>query len=371
MEPEPAGGDRRVRIVPITTIPIGSAASAEPRSADGPDVDPATADRPEPAPLPPSVAMLLEQAVRIAIGMAADVVLTPLAAVLRVTPGIAPDPEELPDDEPPAPAPEPGTLLLLAGAGLGFAMEAADRTARVAGYLSRAVGPLLSFPLGSRPVRAASSVARGRLEELDHTWRQALPPDREAADAFLSALLPEIVRGLLRRVDLTGLIVENVDLDRVIGSVDVQGVLDRVDIDDVVARVDMDAIVRRIDVEAILHRVDVNAIVERVDVDDVVASVDLDGVVARIDMDAIVRRIDVVSIAQTVIDELDIPALVRDSSATMATETVGGIRVQAVNADRVVARAVDRMLFRRTQRSPQPPEEPPEDRSTRPAEPRP
>jgi hypothetical protein len=60
----------------------------------------------------------------------------------------------------------------------------------------------------------------------------------------------------------------------------------------------------------------------------------------------------VVSIAQTVIDELDIPALVRDSSATMATETVGGIRVQAVNADRVVARAVDRMLFRRTQRNP-------------------
>jgi len=97
--------------------------------------------------------------------------------------------------------------------------------------------------------------------------------------------------------------------------------------------------------------------VQRVDVDGVVAGVDIDRVVSGVDVEAVVRRIDVVSIARSVIEELDVPALVRDSSATMATETVGGIRVQAVNADRAVSKAVDRLL-RRTRPSDEPGERP-------------
>lgn len=78
--------------------------------------------------------------------------------------------------------------------------------------------------------------------------------------------------------------------------------------------------------------------------------VDLDGVVARIDIDRVVARIDVPALAEQVIDEVDLSALIRESSSTMASETVDALRVHGMHADGIVNRIVDRMLFRQEQR---------------------
>ena len=56
---------------------------------------------------------------------------------------------------------------------------------------------------------------------------------------------------------------------------------------------------------------------------------------------------DLAAIAEGVIEELDLAAIIRGSTETMAAETVDGIRVQGLHADRFVARVVDRTLHRR------------------------
>ena len=46
------------------------------------------------------------------------------------------------------------------------------------------------------------------------------------------------------------------------------------------------------------------------------------------------------------IDEIDLPEIIRDSSGAMASETVQEVRVLGIGADRFVARVVDRILRR-------------------------
>jgi hypothetical protein len=119
-----------------------------------------------------------------------------------------------------------------------------------------------------------------------------------------------------------------------------------VDIDAIAARIDLDPILERVDVDEIAADLDVDAVVARVDIDRVVDRVDVDAVAAKLDLDAVVGRMDLAAIATRILDELDLPAIIRGSSADMATETVDGIRLQSMNADRLVARLVDRALHR-------------------------
>ena len=44
---------------------------------------------------------------------------------------------------------------------------------------------------------------------------------------------------------------------------------------------------------------------------------------------------------------IDLPAIIRDSTGSMASETVRGVRMTGVSADDALSRAVDRALFRR------------------------
>src|SRR6266542_675783 len=78
----------------------------------------------------------------------------------------------------------------------------------------------------------------------------------------------------------------------------------------------------------------------------VLDQIDLDRVVDRVDMDAIVARIDLPALAQQVLDELDVGQIVRESSSTMAAETVDALRVQGMQADRLLSGLVDRLLLR-------------------------
>src|SRR5215472_13767424 len=71
----------------------------------------------------------------------------------------------------------------------------------------------------------------------------------------------------------------------------------------------------------------------------------VEGVVARIDFEAVVDR--------QVVDDMDLPDLIRDSTGTMASEGVVGLRMQGIEADERVSKIVDKVLLRRNARKTQ------------------
>jgi hypothetical protein len=202
------------------------------------------------------------------------------------------------------------TAAMIAGAGLGLALEACRMVTRGIAALDRAIRPMslvASVPLVDR---AAQRLERGAIG-LNDTWRGDRTESMVIAEAFADAMVPDLVEAMVAHLDLTELVLERVDLDRV------------------VTRVDLDAVVDRIDLDAIVERLDIDA------------------VAARIDVEKILERLDLVAIAEGVIEGLDLAAIIRESTETMATETVGGVRVESVRADRLVSHVVDRILFRR------------------------
>jgi hypothetical protein len=48
-----------------------------------------------------------------------------------------------------------------------------------------------------------------------------------------------------------------------------------------------------------------------------------------------------------VIEAIDLPEVIRSSTASVTADTVRGVRDQGVDADRAVERVVDRLLLRR------------------------
>jgi hypothetical protein len=118
-------------------------------------------------------------------------------------------------------------------------------------------------------------------------------------------------------------------------------VLDRVDLDAVIAGVDINRIVGSLDIDAIIAGVDINGVVE---------SLDIEAIVAGVDVGKIIEGIDLESIARQVIESIDLPEIVRESSGAMASDTVRGVRLRTVEADEQVSRVVDRLLGRRRPR---------------------
>lgn len=208
-------------------------------------------------------------------------------------------------------------------------------------------------------------------------WMEAMSQEGEARRTALlvalsrrlDVLIPVVLTEVLRRADLTDLLLRYVDLDRVVSAVDldsvaarldVSAVLDRIDLDDVVRRVDVAAVVERVDVDPIVNRVDLDAAARRLDLDAVLDRLDLTTVVLeRVDLDALVQaildRIDLVGLAAEVIEGVDLPEIIRESTGSMASDTVQGVRMQGIVADEAVGRAVDRLLLRRGRRSTQAP----------------
>jgi hypothetical protein len=225
--------------------------------------------------------------------------LVPLDAVPAVPASAADGPAEL--------------ARLLAAAGLGLALETQRRSADAAG----AVATRLRAPLGllARPALAVAqgsvAVARHHLD-LDGWAARGRAGQRRAQEAAARAL-----RTLIATV--------------------AAAVLEEVDLDQVVARVDLDRIVARIDIDAIAARIDLDAVAGRID---------LDAIVARVDIGAILARVDLPGLTEQVIDEVDLGEIIRESSSTMATETVDALRVQGMRVDGLVSRVVDRILSR-------------------------
>ena len=118
----------------------------------------------------------------------------------------------------------------------------------------------------------------------------------------------------------------------------------------VLRRIDLNEVLDRVDVQAVVDRVDVQEVVGRIDLDDLVSRVDVDAVLARVDIDAIVRRIDMSAVAREAIEGIDLGELIRDSTATIGSDIVDDLRVQAMRADELLARLVDVVLRRKKPR---------------------
>ncbi len=101
---------------------------------------------------------------------------------------------------------------------------------------------------------------------------------------------------------------------------------------------------------AVIEQVDLDAIVDRIDVDRLLDRIDLDSVAARLDVNAIVERVDMQRVTQQAMDEIQISEVIRESTSSLADESVEALRLQGMDADRWVSRVVDRLLMRRSGR---------------------
>lgn len=81
-------------------------------------------------------------------------------------------------------------------------------------------------------------------------------------------------------------------------------------------------------------------------------------VLQRLDLDAIIHRVDLVAVVDEVIAGVDLPAIIRESTGTVASETVRGVRMTGITADDAISRTLRRPLFRRAR--PVPPAAPAE-----------
>jgi hypothetical protein len=259
----------------------------------------------------------------------------------------------------------------------GVAVWMARRFAQAAAPVGRAVmhPPLLNERL--HPARVVEAFAdRGR---------EARTSTSGDLNQIIAAVVPSVVYEVLDNLDLTALVLERVDIDALASAVDVEAIVDRVDIaaivervnidaivsqldiDAIVSRVDIDAIVSKVDIEAIVSqldidtivsRVDIDAIAKRIDLDAIVARIDVDAIVSRVDVDAIVQRLDLVGLAEEVVNGIDLPEIIRESTGSMASEVVRDVRMQSIDADVAIARLVDRIIRRRRTRRTDAPGEP-------------
>lgn len=205
------------------------------------------------------------------------------------------------------------------------------------------VGVLADVWDGSRSEVAADVAAAGR----------ATVPNLTAAGLRLVDV-PAVTTAVLDQVDLDALVVAalaRVDLDALVDRI-----VERLDIAaivaDVLGRLDLTAlVVERVDLARVVHAalddLDLTAVVvDQVDLGRVVTAA-LD----QLDLTSIVTsRVDLPAITTSVIEEIDLAGTIRESTTSVAGELIRAARLSSVDADRAVARWVDRMAMRRRAR---------------------
>ena len=143
---------------------------------------------------------------------------------------------------------------------------------------------------------------------------------------------------LLDRLDLTEIVLSRVDMQRVVREVLIR--LDAETLSEVLVLVDVDAVAARLDVDAVAGRLDVDAVLDRLNLTStVIDRVDLGMVV-----DTALSKVDLVGIAEQIIDGVNLPEIIRESTGSMASETVRGVRMRGIEADQTVSHAIQRLF---------------------------
>jgi hypothetical protein len=254
-------------------------------------------------------------------------------------------------------------------AAVGVAAAATDAAVSVTRLFARAAAPVgrlvMHPPLVNKSLHPARVVEA--FADRGYLARTSANTD---LNRIIAAVVPPVVEEVLDSLDLTALVQERVDIDALVSTVDIAAVVDRMDIDAIVRQVDVDgmlrqvdidAIVSKVDIDAIVRQVDIDAIAKRIDVDAIVERIDVDAIVSRVDVDAIVRRLDLVALAEEVVNGIDLPEIIRESTGSMASDVVRDARMQSIDADAAIARVVDRIIRRRRARLTDAPGEPESD----------
>lgn len=130
---------------------------------------------------------------------------------------------------------------------------------------------------------------------------------RSLIGAVLDRVVPPIVDAIIARIDLTDVVISRVDLRAV-----VETALDQLDLTEIV--------------------------IQRVDVDQIVAQASIDDVIDRVPM---------IQIADYIIEEIDLPQIIRESTGGIAMDAFTTTRFSAARTDEFVSKIVDTLLLRR------------------------
>ena len=80
----------------------------------------------------------------------------------------------------------------------------------------------------------------------------------------------------------------------------------------------------------------------------VVSRLDLTSLVIRnVNLDDVIDEVDLVPVVEQVLAEIDLPAIIRDSTGSITSETVRGARMTGITVDEAISQAIQRRLFRR------------------------
>jgi hypothetical protein len=222
----------------------------------------------------------------------------------------------------------------------------------VLGRALRRAEPALALALDP-PLVPRRFVPRQVVRRMTRTWLRERP---DAVRSFtsmsgnVSLTAAEVVGGLVPAEALVIRALHHLNLDAVamavLAEIDldslVTGALRELHVDDLLQQV-----IRDTDLDgalgAGLERLDLTAaVLDHIDLPLLVGEA-----LARLDTTQLVLdNVDVVVLAQAVIDGVDLPRIVRESSGTVASETVDTIRLQSIEADRALSRLVDRLMMR-------------------------
>src|SRR4051794_27417084 len=339
-------------------------ARVNPKETDAVTITTSSVVRPAaPVVVADDLSAVLHQAGRVAFGvmaLAAEVLVRALADSAS-TPGPASDPGSARVSAPPPRAAADAADLVL---GLGW---------RVAHVANDCTVLALRGPPRVRPRAPAPPLVPARLHprrflrDAAVAWVADRPGTARSLSALSASMAPvatEVVGGMVDQNTLWPRAFALLDLNRALESIvrelDIDHLLDtavdRVDLErtirSVLQRLDLTAVVEEVledaDLKAIadagLERLDLTSVVlEHVDIERLAA-----GIVAQLDLTELaLKNIDMVRIADAVIEGIDLPQIVRESSSSVTSETVDSVRLQGIEADRAVARLMDRILMRK------------------------
>ncbi len=133
---------------------------------------------------------------------------------------------------------------------------------------------------------------------------------RATVGSVLDRIVPALADAIVSRMDLTDIVLSNVDLRPIVIRA-----LDEIDLTQIV-----------------VERVDVNRIVEQADID------------------SVIDRVPMLQIADYIIEEIDLPQIIRESTGGVALDAFTTTRVSAIRTDEIISKVVDTVLLRRRQR---------------------
>lgn len=252
----------------------------------------------------------------------------------------------------------------LRGGILDDVSEAADdRERSLVGGLTRVAGQVYgiagqAYGLAEQ-VPLVGGVFRGAREQATAALADTADLTAELLRRVGAVVLREVVELLTEEIDLTGLVVDHVDLERVVAEldldrliegIDVEALIGDLDLNPLVADLDLNPVVHRLDLNPVVHRLDLNPAVEDIDLNPVLARLDLNPAVAGLDLDEVVSRLDLIKLVEDLLDDIDLTDIIRDAGESVTTEMLTDVRSTGERADDAVEQFFDRLLRRRRNR---------------------